>query len=125
LTTYFQFAISRDGARLVYARALSAIRVFTFDSSTLRVRRSWIRGRLLALFFSPDGQWLGLRDGKLKKISVAGGAPQTLCDQPAFCRSRLGIDGSIYFATQQGAGLWRVSASGGTPQLVTTPTKEW
>jgi len=30
-------------------------------------------------FFSPDGQWLGFfADGKLKKISVQGGAAATL-----------------------------------------------
>ena len=32
-------------------------------------------------FFSPDGQWIGFfADGKLKKISVAGGPAVMLCD---------------------------------------------
>ena len=32
-------------------------------------------------FFSPDGEWIGFfADGKLKKISVEGGAAVTLCD---------------------------------------------
>src|SRR5262249_12799934 len=35
------------------------------------------------LFFSPDGEWIGFyADSKLKKISVRGGAPVTLCDAP-------------------------------------------
>ena len=35
-------------------------------------------------FFSPDGQWIGFfADGKMKKISVQGGAPVTLCPTPA------------------------------------------
>ncbi len=34
-------------------------------------------------FFSPDGQWIGFfADGKMKKISVQGGAAVTLCDAP-------------------------------------------
>ena len=34
-----------------------------------------------APFFSPDGQWIGFfAAGKLKKVAVAGGAPQTLAD---------------------------------------------
>lgn len=32
-------------------------------------------------FFSPDSQWIGFNaDGKLKKISVLGGAAVALCD---------------------------------------------
>ena len=35
-------------------------------------------------FFSPDGQWIAFfAGGKLKKISVTGGAAVTLCDAPA------------------------------------------
>ena len=34
-------------------------------------------------FFSPDGQWIAFfAGGKLKKISVTGGAAVTLCDAP-------------------------------------------
>jgi len=34
-------------------------------------------------FFSPDGEWIGFfADGKLKKISVEGGAALTLCNAP-------------------------------------------
>ena len=32
-------------------------------------------------FFSPDGQWIGfVAAGKLKKVSISGGAVRTLCD---------------------------------------------
>ena len=34
-------------------------------------------------FFSPDGQWLGFfANQKLKKVSINGGAGQTLADAP-------------------------------------------
>jgi Protein kinase domain len=73
-------------------------------------------------FFSPDGQWIGFFAlGKLKKVSVAGGAVEILCDAPSrdgFGGS-WGPDNSIYFAPGGGAGLWKVSASGGIPTEVT------
>ena len=42
-------------------------------------------------FFSPDGQWIAFfAGGKLKKVSVTGGAAVTLCDAPAGPRRHLG-----------------------------------
>ncbi len=42
-------------------------------------------------FFSPDGQWIGFfAQGKLKKVSVAAGTTQTLCDAPDRTRRKLG-----------------------------------
>jgi Tol biopolymer transport system component len=78
-------------------------------------------------FFSPDGQWVGfVADGKLKKISVAGGGPFTICNviTGAFGASWR-ADGTIIFAPSApghvlpGAGLLRVSAEGGSPVAVT------
>jgi serine/threonine-protein kinase len=75
-------------------------------------------------FFSPDGQWLGFfADGKLKKISVAGGAAVTLADAPSDRGGAWGDDGSIVFMPNAGpAGpLMRISsAGGGKPEAVTT-----
>ena len=70
-------------------------------------------------FFSPDGAWLGFttRGGVLKKISLAGGPPVTLCD----CGAGDGTWGSndvIVF--QKGGVLAMVPASGGDPTDVTT-----
>jgi Tol biopolymer transport system component len=61
-------------------------------------------------FFSPDGQWVGfVAGGKLKKVSVTGGAAVTLCDAPAARGAWWGDDGFIVFPLQ------RVSSAGGTP----------
>src|SRR5947209_4248295 len=47
-------------------------------------------------FFSPDGQWIGFfTDGKLKKVSVQGGAVVTLCDAPDGRGGAWGEDGNI------------------------------
>ncbi|MGH9776860.1 MAG: protein kinase domain-containing protein, partial [Candidatus Acidiferrales bacterium] len=71
-------------------------------------------------FFSPDGRWLGFfAEGKLKKISLSGGAPFSLCDAP---RPRGGVwaaDDTIFFAPDTEIGLYRVSAAGGAPEPAT------
>src|SRR5215203_6305779 len=70
-------------------------------------------------FWSPDGRSLGFfADGKLKRIEIAGGLPQTICDAPG-ALSSWGPDGTILF--QQGGRIRRVPASGGTPVPVMRP----
>jgi serine/threonine-protein kinase len=74
-------------------------------------------------FFSPDGQWIGFfADGKMKKISVQGGAPVTLCPTPATARGAYwGEDGNI-IANIDLVNLVRVpAAGGGTPQIIAKP----
>jgi Tol biopolymer transport system component len=73
-----------------------------------------------APFFSPDGQWIAFfSDGRLKKISVTGGAPVTLCDAPDNRGGSWADDGSIIFAPNNRSPLFRVSSSGGKPDAVT------
>jgi serine/threonine-protein kinase len=72
-------------------------------------------------FFSPDGQWIGFfAGGKLKKISVAGGAAVTLCDALNGRGGSWGDDDVIVFSPNSTAGtsLQRVSAGGGTPEKI-------
>ena len=76
-------------------------------------------------FFSPDGQWIGFfADGKLKKISVQGGAAVTLCDAPGDRGGSWGEDGTIVFEPNNVSALYKVSAAGGTPQPLTTLDKQ-
>ena len=75
-------------------------------------------------FWSPDGQSIGFfADGKLKKLSLAGGPAQTLCDAPTGRGGTWGKDGVILFTPSGhlGVGLYRISASGGTPVQITVP----
>ncbi len=73
-----------------------------------------------APFFSPDGQWIAFfASRKLKKIAVTGGAAVTLCDAPNGRGGTWGEDATIVFSPGLLTPLWRVSASGGTPQAVT------
>jgi eukaryotic-like serine/threonine-protein kinase len=77
-------------------------------------------------FWSADGQSLGFfADGKLKKLSLAGGPAQTLCDAPSGRGGTWSKDGVILFTPSGhlGVGLYRISASGGTPAQITVPDR--
>ncbi len=74
-------------------------------------------------FFAPDGETVGFyADGRIRKVSVNGGDPVTICenstDSPG---ADWGPDGTIVFSRTWTSGLWKVQASGGTPVEVTTP----
>jgi Tol biopolymer transport system component len=71
-------------------------------------------------FFSPDSQHIGFfADGKLKRIPVSGGAPETLCnvDQPA--GGTWNRNNVILFS--QSGRLYRVSAGGGATTELSRP----
>jgi len=71
-------------------------------------------------FWSPDSRNLGFfAQGKLKRIAVAGGPPQTLCDADSNRGASWGRKDVIIFARVSGE-ILRIPASGGTPQRVTT-----
>ena len=75
-------------------------------------------------FFSPDGAWVGFSTfGHWKKVSILGGPPITLWAGTSGSRgASWGPDGAIIFAQQaSGTGLFRGSASGGEPEVLTTP----
>ena len=73
-------------------------------------------------FFSSDGQWIGfVAEGALRKISVAGGPPMTVCEASPVTRgASWAPDGTIVFAPAQANGLQRVAAAGGSPRPLTT-----
>ncbi len=72
-------------------------------------------------FWAPDSRAIGFfSDGKLKRIDLAGGAPQVLADAPQGRGGTWNSDGVIVFApTATTTGLMRVMATGGTPVPVT------
>lgn len=75
-------------------------------------------------FWSPDGRFLAFfAEGKLKKLDVSGGPMQTLCDAPSGRGGTWNKDGVIVFTplAVPGEGLYRVSASGGTPTSISHP----
>jgi serine/threonine-protein kinase len=104
-------ASGADQKRHIYVRSLDQLQA-TALSDTEGARDP---------FFSPDGQWIGFfADGKLKKISVQGGAAVTLCDALDDRGGSWGEDGTIVFEPNNRAALSKISSAGGTPQPLTT-----
>jgi Tol biopolymer transport system component len=104
-------ASGADQKRRIYVRSLDQLRAAAL-SGTENARDP---------FFSPDGQFIGFfADGKLKKISVQGGAAVTLCDVPEDRGGSWGDDGTIVFTPDVRMPLAKVSSAGGTPQALTT-----
>jgi eukaryotic-like serine/threonine-protein kinase len=72
-------------------------------------------------FWSPDSRSVGFfAGGKLKKIDLAGGPPQTLDDAPLPLGGTWNRDGVIQFGRAIGSPLSRVSAEGGASTQATS-----
>ena len=117
------FAISRDGARMVYLHKAGdeppSLAVRELNQPTGRVLAGTVGAAVP--FFSPDGQWIGFfADGKLKKIPVAGGGPIPLCEAPNGRGADWGDDGRIVYVPERSSGIFLVSENGGASQPLTT-----
>jgi hypothetical protein len=72
-----------------------------------------------ARFFSPDGQWVAFATvGKLKKVSVQGGASVPLCNSAFVAGGSWGADGNIIAALTSNSGLSRIPSEGGAPSRI-------
>ncbi len=74
-------------------------------------------------FWSADGKSLAFfAEGKLKKLEVAGGPVQTICDAPSGRGGSWNRDGVILFTPDaRKGGMFRVPASGGTAVQISAP----
>ncbi len=110
-------ALSPDGAHLVYSSSGSGSRqLYLRALGSLESKPIPGTEGASSPFFSPDGQWLGFfADRQLKKVSIGGGAPVTLCDTLSPSGVSWGSDTIVF-----GRGpIWQVSAEGGIPQSLT------
>jgi len=119
-------AISPDGSRLVYTGGPQAqLMVRAIDQLDVQV----VAGITFAYapFISPDGRWIGFftvgGNAELKKVSITGGAPITVCRvNGRALGASWAADETIVFATNDSStGLLRVQAGGGEPTVLTTP----
>ncbi len=121
-----QVALSPEGTHLVYVankqlylRAIDQLEATPIPGTTEGGGRS--------PFFSPDGQSVGFyAGGELKKVSIAGGAPATLCEAGNPYGASWGVDDRIVFG-QGSDGIFGVPAAGGTKELLirVDPGREW
>jgi Tol biopolymer transport system component len=121
------FAISPDGKWVVYVVTQGGKQQLLLRG----IRES--EGKLIngteeadQPFFSPDSQWIAFAAANaLKKVPVSGGSPITICSlstsdrwSSGFVGGAWGPDNRIVFVPEFNAGIWTVSADGGTPELL-------
>ena len=113
-------AVSPDGSQFVYS---------TEEGLFLRSMDKLIAKPILGAeenprkpFFSPDGKWVGYlsgTEGILKKVSIDGGAPIPLTDEPTGGFVSWGVDNMIVYCTFGSPGsIKRISANGGNPEVL-------
>ncbi len=115
-------AVSPDGSHVAYvaSRSGSVQQLYLRAMDSLEARPIPGTEGAVNPFFSPDGQWLGfLAGGKLKKVSVSGGAALTLGDAAQSRGASWGSQGIIAFAPMSVGVLRQVSEAGGAPQPLT------
>jgi len=119
------FAISPDGQRLAFVAG-------GLDGKT----RLWIRSlaastaqqltgteKAMYPFWSADSRQIGFfAEGKLKTIDLSSGAIQIVCESPQVFGASWNDQGIILFVPADGGPIYKVRASGGSPEPVTKIT---
>jgi len=113
-------ALSPDGRRFVY-NAPGGLYLRSMGELDARVIPG-TEEQLTSPFFSPDGQSVAYFAGQMKRIAISGGAAVVIADGLSnLFGASWGADGTILYGQPQG--IFRVSATGGKPELV-IPAKE-
>lgn len=114
--------ISPDGQRLVMRISDSTGKLALWIRPLDSVAPQMLPGTEGAgsAFWSADSRSIGFfAAGKLKRIDVAGGTAQTICESSDGRGATWNRDGIIVFSAIGSDGLFRVSAAGGVPTALT------
>ena len=104
-------AVTSDGRQLLWVRPLNSAAAKPLDGTDGATFPFW----------SADSRSLGFfANGKLNRLDVSGGPPLALCDVAIGRGGTWGADGTILFTPNVSSPVFRVAASGGTPEQVTT-----
>ncbi len=104
-------AVASDGRQLLWVRPLNSAVGKSLDGTDGATFPFW----------SADSRSLGFfANGKLNRLDVSGGPPLALCDVAIGRGGTWGADGTILFTPNVSSPVFRIAASGGTPQQVTT-----
>jgi eukaryotic-like serine/threonine-protein kinase len=105
------FVVQTTGERQIWLRSLNVMEARPLPGT----ENGW------QPFWSPDGRYVAFfADGKLKKLEVASGAVETLCDVSDPRGGAWNRNGVILFSPTSISPLYEVSAEGGAPSPVTT-----
>jgi len=108
---YLAFLANFEGKDLLWVRSL--------DSTSAQALAGTEGASTSTPFWSPDSKFIGFfAGGKLKKISVSGGPPQTICDAAEGRGGAWNRDGIIIFTPGATGALYQVPATGGEPAPV-------
>ena len=106
------YSAVRDGTRRLYLRELDA-----FDALPIKGTENGF-----GPFLSPDGASLAFAaDGRLKKLSLAGGLPQAFGPAPGFRGGAWRADGTVFFTPLEFSGLWKASVAGTNTESLSQP----
>src|SRR5579863_2378248 len=113
--------ISPDGGEVVFSAisgGVSQLYVRALNSLTFQPLPG-TEGAMFP-FWSPDSRSIAFfTSDKLKRIEIGGAAPVAVCDASFGRGGSWGPDGTIIAALTYNNGIYRVSASGGAPTLIT------
>jgi eukaryotic-like serine/threonine-protein kinase len=114
--------ISPDGRRLIFRLTTEDGKEFLWMRPLASLDARPLAGTESGTqpFWSPDSRSIAFfSGGKLKRLDLPAGAPQTLCDAPSNVSGTWGTSGWIVFSRGVTDGIYRVRATGGTPERVT------
>ena len=118
-----EVALSADGQQIAFiARGAADQHIYVRRLDDLAPRQIAGTEGARDLTFSPDGRWLAFHAGnKIRKVSLAGGAPAVLADAAhSHGLAWHPAEDAIYFAPHQASAIWKVPASGETPAVAVT-----
>jgi serine/threonine protein kinase/Tol biopolymer transport system component len=114
-------ALSPDGTELAYvARQGGTQQIYLRAMNSSESRPLTGTEGAVDPFFSPDGQWVAFfAGGKMKKVSVNGGAALTLGEAPISHGAAWSSRGVIAFTSGANSSIQQLLDSGGSPQPLT------
>ena len=114
--------ISPDGRRLAFVATVAGKTLLWVRPLDSLAAQSLVGTEGAAVpFWSPDSRFLAFfSSGKLKKVDLAGGPPQTLCTADGSAGGGTWSSEGILFSAGLRSPIRRVSAGGGVPAPVTT-----
>ena len=120
-------ALSPDGRQLIFEATTPEGRTYLWlralDAEAPQMLEGTAGGKYP--FWSPDGRSIAwFADGKLKRMALPDGPPQTICDAPTGRGGAWSRGDVIVFAPQSNGPLHRVPASGGTLEPVSRQSEQ-